>query len=505
MSDPALKSVAPPDTPVETRPGPGLRAAARRGPLRPATLIPSRQKITGRNLVARFQLIDHAALVGAILLVVMLAGWKTVLFAPALAVAPLLAAPLATAMALKAFGAYDFTPQNTVAHQFLRIVGAVGIAAGVAWGLSRLASHAPLPISGAWFLITLFLLLMAHAGHLYVVATARKTHHLKPNIVIVGATDNARTLISQALKTRHLNILGVFDERASRAPSEILGVPVLGDLDTMADHKILPTIDRIVIAVPAAAEARVGQLIEKLRVLPNTVTLFVDIEDDTTRHAFEQIGQAPLAQQGDTGASMSDLVAKRYLDVIVSVIAIILAAPVMLAIAVAIKLEDGGPVLFRQRRHGFNNEEISVWKFRSMRVAATDATASRQVSAGDDRVTRTGRFIRATSLDELPQFFNVLTGQMSVVGPRPHAIGMKSAGQETSRLVREYAWRHRVKPGVTGWAQINGSRGPVETPEAVRRRVELDVDYIRRQSILLDLYIILMTVPRLLGDRHAVR
>jgi lipopolysaccharide/colanic/teichoic acid biosynthesis glycosyltransferase len=140
-----------------------------------------------------------------------------------------------------------------------------------------------------------------------------------------------------------------------------------------------------------------------------------------------------------------------------------------------------------------------------MKVERADATASQQVKAGDDRVTRIGRIIRKTSIDELPQLFNVMTGEMSLVGPRPHAIGMKTAGEDSARLVAEYAWRHRMKPGLTGWAQINGSVGPVDTPEAVRRRVALDVEYIERQSFWLDLYILLVTVPRLIAQRDIVR
>jgi lipopolysaccharide/colanic/teichoic acid biosynthesis glycosyltransferase len=140
-----------------------------------------------------------------------------------------------------------------------------------------------------------------------------------------------------------------------------------------------------------------------------------------------------------------------------------------------------------------------------MRPEATDHPARRQVTADDDRVTRVGRFIRRTSLDELPQLFNVLSGQMSLVGPRPHPIGMMTAGEESQRLVAEYAWRHRMKPGITGWAQINGSRGPVHTREDVRRRVVLDIEYIERQSFWFDLYILVMTLPCLLGDREAVR
>src|SRR3712207_1054393 len=177
----------------------------------------------------------------------------------------------------------------------------------------------------------------------------------------------------------------------------------------------------------------------------------------------------------------------------------------MLVVALAVKLDSPGPVLFRQRRHGFNNEEITVYKFRSMRHDAADPTARRQVVDGDERVTRVGRLIRRTSLDELPQLFNVLKGEMSIVGPRPHPVGMLTGETETARLVAEYAHRHRLKPGVTGWAQINGSRGPVHTPEDVRRRVQLDIEYIERQSLWLDLYIVIMTLPRLLGDRHAVR
>ena len=162
----------------------------------------------------------------------------------------------------------------------------------------------------------------------------------------------------------------------------------------------------------------------------------------------------------------------------------------------------------RQMRHA---QHLSVLRHAAnlppddLRHAAADATASRQVAADDDRVTRVGRFIRATSLDELPQIFNVLSGEMSLVGPRPHAIGMKSGDVESAKLVARYAHRHRMKPGVTGWAAINGSRGPVDTAELVQERVALDVDYIERKSFWLDLYIIAMTIPCLLGDRSAVR
>src|SRR5690606_9439930 len=140
-----------------------------------------------------------------------------------------------------------------------------------------------------------------------------------------------------------------------------------------------------------------------------------------------------------------------------------------------------------------------------MRTEASDATASRQVTADDDRVTRVGRFLRKTSLDELPQLINVVAGEMSLVGPRQHAIGMKTGETESARLVADYAHRHRIKPGMTGWAAIKGSRGPLHSAAEVRRRVQLDVDYIERQSLWLDLWIMLVTVPVLLGDRSAVR
>jgi lipopolysaccharide/colanic/teichoic acid biosynthesis glycosyltransferase len=199
------------------------------------------------------------------------------------------------------------------------------------------------------------------------------------------------------------------------------------------------------------------------------------------------------------------MAAKRAQDLTLSIGGVIALAPLMGAIAIAIKLDSPGPIFFRQRRHGYMNEEIVVWKFRSMRVETTDHKAIRQVSADDDRVTRVGRLIRKTSLDELPQIFNIITGEMSIVGPRPHAIGMLSGGAEASKLVETYAHRHRIKPGLTGWAAVNGSRGPVDTAEDVRRRVALDLEYVERQSFWLDASIILKTVPCLLGDSETVR
>jgi len=196
---------------------------------------------------------------------------------------------------------------------------------------------------------------------------------------------------------------------------------------------------------------------------------------------------------------------KRAVDVVFSVAAIIVLAPALAAIAVAIRLDSPGPVLFKQRRHGYMNEEVLVWKFRSMRAEMSDHAAARQVTHDDERVTRIGRFLRRTSLDELPQLWNVIRGEMSLVGPRPHAIGMLTNGAEASKLVETYAHRHRMKPGLTGWAAVNGSRGPVDTPEAVRRRVTLDLEYVERQSIWLDLAIMARTLPCGRGDSAAVR
>ncbi len=210
---------------------------------------------------------------------------------------------------------------------------------------------------------------------------------------------------------------------------------------------------------------------------------------------FLQIAEPPLVGWGRA--------AKRIEDVVVASLALVIASPVLLLTALAIKLESKGPVLFKQMRAGFNNDLIEVWKFRSMSVEGTDLHASRQTSKDDPRVTRVGRFIRRTSIDELPQFWNVLQGTMSVVGPRPHALATRAGGQSLDAIVDAYAARHRVKPGVTGWAQINGARGELQTHTQVQRRVDYDLHYIENWSVLFDLKIILMTVVRVFYDPRA--
>jgi polysaccharide biosynthesis protein PslA len=210
---------------------------------------------------------------------------------------------------------------------------------------------------------------------------------------------------------------------------------------------------------------------------------------------FLQIAAPPLVGWGRA--------AKRIEDVVVASIALVVASPVLLLTALAIKLDSRGPVLFKQMRAGFNNDLIEVWKFRSMHVEGTDLHASRQTSKDDPRVTRVGRFIRRTSLDELPQFWNVIQGSMSVVGPRPHALATQAGGQSLDAIVDAYAARHRVKPGITGWAQINGARGELQTREQVQKRVDYDLHYIENWSLIFDLKIILMTVVRVFYDPRA--
>jgi len=476
--------------------------ADRRGPFRPERLTPARERLHGRLLARLFQAGDAAAVCATSVLVAIFSG------AGLAAVAAFVASGLAVLASLGIFKAYDFGRREGLGRHLARVAIAFGV--GQAAGFFALAPSSTLTelaqAIGLWALPAFAGLALLHAIWWSAVRRWRANGRLVPNIVIVGATGAAERLIDAVLASREVNVLGVFDDRLGRAPGAVRGVPVLGDTRALLDHRIMPYVDRIVITVPSRARTRVREVIERLRVLPNEISLLLDGEASTDEAAaISRVADVPLAHISGPPMDHARAFVKRAQDIVVGVIALILGAPVMLAIALAVRLDSPGPILFRQRRHGFNNEEIVVWKFRSMRVADQDLKAARQVSAEDDRVTRVGRIIRRTSLDELPQLLNVLKGEMSLVGPRPHAIGMMTGDVESARLVAEYAHRHRMKPGMTGWAAIHGSRGPVDTADSVRRRVALDVEYIERQSFWLDLYIMAMTLPCLLGDTKAVR
>ena len=220
--------------------------------------------------------------------------------------------------------------------------------------------------------------------------------------------------------------------------------------------------------------------------------------------AYSHIGSVPMLDIFDKPINDWDSVAKRAFDIVFSLIGIVLLSPVMLVTAIAIKLDSPGPVLFQQKRHGFNNEEINVLKFRSMYTNMNDPTAKQAVTKGDPRVTKVGRFIRKTSIDELPQFFNALRGDLSLVGPRPHADFCPIAGPDVMRdVVEGYFARHRVKPGVTGWAQINGWRGEIDNDEKIKMRTEYDLYYIENWSLWFDLKILFLTPIRLLNTENA--
>ena len=482
------------------------RRGDRRGPLRPGRLTSARSRMDGRTCERTFRFAD-AALVSLIALFIsplsMPAG---LLKAPVGAVLPYLLGAALLIWALKASGAYRFEKREGLSGHLMRTALAfLAPAAAVA----AVLAHRPFSAGAAplylWLCVSFPAVYLAHLMWWRLVTRWRLEGRLTRNIVVVGATKNAERLIETLLKSREANVLGVFDDRLARAPREVKGVPVLGDTQTLAAHRLIPYVDRIVVTVPASAQGRVRQIIERLRVLPNPVCLLLEFEAERAGAAIERLAKTPLAPLAGQPQDEARAFWKRVQDLAIGSLGLAAAAPLMLAMALAIRLDSPGPVMFRQRRHGFNNEEIVVWKFRTMRHQPVQDGAVRQVSADDDRVTRVGRILRKCSLDELPQLINVLKGEMSLVGPRPHAIGMKTGEVDSARLVAEYAHRHRIKPGVTGWAAIHGSRGPIDTPEAVRRRVELDVEYIERQSFWLDLFILAMTVPCLLGDRTAVR
>jgi len=386
--------------------------------------------------------------------------------------------------------------------------GLGGLAFGVMAGLAAAAALAPDARSAAALSATLPFAAMLMAGVHAAISVWTRAAHAKgvfsEIIVLVGATEAAERVVTRLGKSGEARVIAVVEDRLSRTPQQIGVAPVGGNLDDLLAWDGLPHVDRIVITVTQKAEGRVRDIIQRLRTVPNRVDLLLDIDTfNVSGRGADRLAGAALACVSGRPHNHARAFINRVQDIVLASALLVLFAAPMLAIAIAVKLDSRGPVLYRQRRHGFNNRVITLLKFRSMRH--DPGAPLRQVCANDPRITRVGRFLRRTSLDELPQLFNVLKGDMSLVGPRPHAIGMKAAERELQDIVAEYAHRHRVKPGITGWAQVNGSRGPIETPADVRRRVRYDLDYVARASFWLDMHILLRTAPVLLGDIKATR
>jgi Undecaprenyl-phosphate glucose phosphotransferase len=301
----------------------------------------------------------------------------------------------------------------------------------------------------------------------------------------------------------HLRLVGYADER-SHGESHVIGLAFLGDLEALLDLARKGRLDQVILAVPRISQVRLDQISEVLSsasidlcVLPReTLEL-------TTSYRVNFLGSLPVFAVWQQPIRDLDGVFKELIDYTVAIIAALLLSPLLLLTAIAIRLESKGPIFFRQTRFGFNNNEIRVLKFRSMYVDRQDTSGAQRTTKNDPRITRVGRVIRRTSIDELPQLFNVLKGNMSIVGPRPHATMMRVGDKYYFDAVKGYSARHRVKPGITGLAQVRGLRGEIDTAERARKRVEYDIYYIENWSPLLDIRIIIETFFKIFWDKHA--
>ncbi|HFD87204.1 MAG TPA: undecaprenyl-phosphate glucose phosphotransferase, partial [Gammaproteobacteria bacterium] len=341
-----------------------------------------------------------------------------------------------------------------------------------------------------------------YMGHL--VRKMAASGQLSRKVIVMGMGREAKRLLSRLEQTAFpwIHVVGVFDTAIDDEPSGAhFSSGSVDDLLAYARHN---QVDDIIIALPGLSEEHLRVLVDRLEVLPVNITLSLDlIGVPVDRNAVSAYGRLPVVNMKMRPLEGWLQVVKFLEDRILGLIIFTLISPVMAIIAVLIKLESPGPVFFKQDRYGFNNRLIKVYKFRTMYSDQTDANAEKLATRNDPRITRLGRFLRRTSLDELPQFINVLKGDMSIVGPRPHALKASAAGRLYDEVVDNYAKRHRVKPGITGWAQVMGWRGETDTEEKILKRVEYDLDYIEHWSLSFDLKIILQTIFGGFSGRNA--
>jgi Undecaprenyl-phosphate glucose phosphotransferase len=315
-------------------------------------------------------------------------------------------------------------------------------------------------------------------------------------VAIVGAGPIAQRLLRDfAARHANLRVIGVYDDDARALPAHCMGYDIRGTVDDLVVDARRLHIDTVIVALPLAADRQLVETLNRLCLVPVHVRLCPDAFGLRLGEVqVSHIAGHTLLNAIDRPLSDWRWIAKEVEDRLLGAAILAMISPVLLAISILIKLDSSGPVFFRQKRYGYNNELIEVLKFRSMYADRADQNGTQLTRRNDPRITRLGAFLRRTSLDELPQFLNVVRGEMSIVGPRPHALAAKAGSLLYQEAVKYYDARHRVKPGITGWAQVNGWRGETDTVEQIKKRVEHDLYYIEHWSILLDIRIIFRTI-----------
>ena len=366
----------------------------------------------------------------------------------------------------------------------------------IAFALQVSATYSRLVI-GSWMLICPALLLSFRSCVKLFLRVKRSSGRNTRTVVIAGAGSLGIALADSIEQSpwMGIHVSGFYDDKLPPGPihksSKGLAIPVIGCLDQLVKDAKTNSYDSIYVALPMRAEKKMKTLIHDLADSSANVNYVPDIFTFNLMNSrMRQIGGIPTISVYDTPFDSFGRFVKRSLDVLLSLSILTVIALPMLIIFCAIKMESPGPVIFKQRRYGLSGGTFWVWKFRSMSTQ-DNGDNIQQASKNDKRITRLGSFLRKSSLDELPQFINVLQGTMSIVGPRPHAVAHNELYRQE---IDQYMLRHIVKPGITGWAQINGWRGETDTPDKMQKRIEFDLHYIRNWSVILDIKIIFLTL-----------
>ncbi|MDX1400860.1 MAG: undecaprenyl-phosphate glucose phosphotransferase [Kiloniellales bacterium] len=432
------------------------------------------------------------------------------------AVAIVIAVVLASSF-WRRLGVYEQTALLTLTQLSIRIALGWGltfaILLSIAFALKISANFSRVWLT-SWFFIVPPVLIAAHAWVRSYIAKERRKGRFATPTAIVGDGPQALRLAQHliAMKDLSVDLIGYVptahhgneEKSGDSGRMSECGLDELGTLEELVGLIRRGEIAEVFVALPWAEESAISRTIAALAQTP----VIIRLAPDLVAYGFSDrrvlpVAGLPMLQLFDRPISGWDAALKAAEDKVLAAFFLLITSPLLLVIAIAIKIDSPGPVFFKQKRYGFNQNLIEVWKFRSMRTDQGDDGGAIQAKRQDPRVTRVGAFIRRTSLDELPQFFNVLGGSMSIVGPRPHPLATRAGGRLFEDVVENYAARHRVKPGITGWAQVNGWRGETDTEEKLARRIECDLYYIDNWSIWLDLWIILKTALIILRDRNA--